>query len=54
MGDTGEKIKVWFRFVPREGWSPQDTEGVWGDTSVVAPDHMRAVSRFLEKGPHRR
>ncbi|MFD8636080.1 DUF4265 domain-containing protein [Streptomyces sp. NPDC059533] len=23
------KIKVWFRFAPREGWFPQDTEGLW-------------------------
>lgn len=31
-------IKVWFRFVPREGWLPYDTEGLWatkldGDTA---------------------
>lgn len=25
----GGKIKVWFRFVPREGWLPHDTEGLW-------------------------
>lgn len=29
MENTVEKIKVWFRFVPREGWFPQDTEGLW-------------------------
>ncbi|MGW6499596.1 DUF4265 domain-containing protein [Nonomuraea angiospora] len=34
-------IKVWFRFVPREGWLPYDTEGLWttrlsGDTARVA------------------
>ncbi|MFD7020528.1 DUF4265 domain-containing protein [Streptomyces sp. NPDC059928] len=23
------RIKVWFRFMPREGWLPQDTEGLW-------------------------
>lgn len=26
---AGDRIKVWFRFVPREGWFPQDTEGLW-------------------------
>ncbi|SEL44343.1 DUF4265 domain-containing protein [Nonomuraea pusilla] len=34
-------IKVWFRFIPREGWLPYDTEGLWatrlaGDTARVA------------------
>ncbi|MFI6103430.1 DUF4265 domain-containing protein [Streptomyces sp. NPDC051310] len=29
MQSVVEKIKVWFRFVPREGWFPQDTEGLW-------------------------
>ncbi|MFI6289575.1 DUF4265 domain-containing protein [Streptomyces sp. NPDC051018] len=29
MDRVVEKIKVWFRFVPREGWLPQDTEGLW-------------------------
>lgn len=29
MENAVEKIKVWFRFVPREGWLPQDTEGLW-------------------------
>ncbi|HEY9367630.1 MAG TPA: DUF4265 domain-containing protein [Streptomyces sp.] len=37
---TAEKIKVWFRFVPREDWLPQDTEGLWAtkvgdDTACV-------------------
>jgi hypothetical protein len=31
---------VWYRFVPREGWLPYDTEGLWatrlsGDTARV-------------------
>jgi hypothetical protein len=26
---TDGRIKVWFRFVPREGWLPHDTEGLW-------------------------
>lgn len=34
------RVKVWFRFVPREGWLPQDTEGLWarsagGDTALI-------------------
>lgn len=28
-GTEDFRIKVWFRFVPREGWLPQDTEGLW-------------------------
>ncbi|MFD3778186.1 DUF4265 domain-containing protein [Streptomyces sp. NPDC058612] len=37
---AGERMKVWFRFVPREGWLPHDTEGLWatrlsGDTAKV-------------------
>ncbi|MDX3767897.1 DUF4265 domain-containing protein [Streptomyces sp. AK08-01B] len=40
MEGTVEKIKVWFRFVPRKGWFPQDTEGLWAtklddDTAIV-------------------
>ncbi|MEU2021316.1 DUF4265 domain-containing protein [Streptomyces sp. NPDC016469] len=35
-----DRIKVWYRFVPREGWLPHDTEGLWatrlsGDTARV-------------------
>jgi hypothetical protein len=38
--NTVEKVKVWFRFVPREGWFPQDIEGLWAtrlsaDTAVI-------------------
>ncbi|MDR8407785.1 DUF4265 domain-containing protein [Nonomuraea sp. 3-1Str] len=34
-------IKVWFQFVPRKGWLPYDSEGLWatrltGDTARVA------------------
>ncbi|MFJ8826176.1 DUF4265 domain-containing protein [Streptomyces sp. NPDC102467] len=40
MESTVEKIKVWFRFVPRDGWFPQDREGLWAttlgaDTAIV-------------------
>src|SRR2546421_135375 len=34
-----DRIKVWFRFVPREGWLPYDTEGLWG--TVVSGDTAR-------------
>ncbi|MDX3099839.1 DUF4265 domain-containing protein [Nonomuraea angiospora] len=38
---TSDMIKVLFQFVPREGWLPYDTEGLWamrmsGDTARVA------------------
>ncbi|MEV5972937.1 DUF4265 domain-containing protein [Streptomyces sp. NPDC051921] len=42
MSETpADRIKIWFRFVPREGWLPQDTEGLWAvrvgeDTARVA------------------
>jgi hypothetical protein len=30
LGDQDpDRIKVWYRFVPREGWLPYDTEGLW-------------------------
>ncbi|MEW1547971.1 DUF4265 domain-containing protein [Streptomyces tsukubensis] len=40
MENVVEKVKVWFRFIPREGWFPQDTEGLWAtplsdDTACV-------------------
>lgn len=36
---TGEAIKVWFTFVPREGWLPYDTEGLWA--TRLGPDTAR-------------
>ncbi|MFC8918361.1 DUF4265 domain-containing protein [Streptomyces sp. NPDC057116] len=44
-----EKIKVWFRFVPREGWFPQDTEGLW---AVKLTDDTARVANvpFLQDG----
>jgi Domain of unknown function (DUF4265) len=47
--NTGEKIKVWFRFVPREGWFPQDTEGLWATT---LSDYTARVENapFLQDG----
>jgi Domain of unknown function (DUF4265) len=36
-----ELVKLWYRFAPREGWLPYDTEGLWAvrlskDTARVA------------------
>ncbi|MET9374266.1 DUF4265 domain-containing protein [Streptomyces sp. NPDC002992] len=43
------RIKVWFRFVPREGWLPQDTEGLWA--TPVGPDTARVDNvPFLQDG----
>jgi Domain of unknown function (DUF4265) len=40
-GQDPDRIKVWFRFVPREGWLPYDKEGLWArrlshDTARIA------------------
>ncbi|MEH0984689.1 DUF4265 domain-containing protein [Micromonospora sp. CPCC 205556] len=32
-------VKIWFRFMPREGWLPYDTEGLWA--VEVGPDVAR-------------
>ncbi|WP_137993200.1 DUF4265 domain-containing protein [Streptomyces vilmorinianum] len=46
---TEGRIKVWFRFVPREGWLPQDTEGLWA--TPVGPDTARVDNvPFLQDG----
>lgn len=43
------RIKVWFRFVPREGWLPCDREGLWADR--VGEDTARLVNvPFLQDG----
>lgn len=42
-------IKIWFRFVPREGWLPFDTEGLWG--VAAGPDTARICNApFLQDG----
>ncbi|ACU75049.1 conserved hypothetical protein [Catenulispora acidiphila DSM 44928] len=47
--DQGGKIKVWFRFVPREGWLPQDTEGLWAER--LSDDTARIENvPFLQNG----
>ena len=46
---TDGRIKIWFRFVPREGWLPQDTEGLWA--TPVGPDTARVDNvPFLQDG----
>ncbi|ANW22327.1 DUF4265 domain-containing protein [Streptomyces clavuligerus] len=49
MEGAVEQIKVWFRFVPREGWLPQDTEGLW---AVRLSDGTARVENaaFLQDG----
>ncbi|MBL3670989.1 DUF4265 domain-containing protein [Streptomyces sp. M2CJ-2] len=44
-----DRIKVWFRFVPREGWIPQDTEGLWA--MKIGDDTARVMNAaFLQDG----
>lgn len=44
-----ELIKVWYRFVPREGWLPYDTEGLWAVR--LSPDTARVANApFLQDG----
>ncbi len=42
-------IKVWFRFVPREGWLPYDREGLW---AVQVGDDTARIENvpFLQNG----
>ncbi|GHH29685.1 hypothetical protein Srubr_37710 [Streptomyces rubradiris] len=49
MDSTAEKIKVWFRFVPREGWFPQDTEGLWAARLSADTARVQNVP-FLQNG----
>jgi Domain of unknown function (DUF4265) len=42
-------IKVWFRFVPREGWLPYDSEGLWA--VPIGDDTARVANApFLQDG----
>ena len=42
-------VKIWFRFVPREGWLPYDTEGLWA--TPVGPNTARIKNvPFLQDG----
>lgn len=49
MSNATEKIKVWFRFVPREGWFPMDTEGLWATKLGRDTAEVRNVP-FLQDG----
>jgi hypothetical protein len=44
-----ELIKVWFKFVPREGWLPYDTEGLWA-TRLTRDTARVANVPFLQDG----
>lgn len=45
----GDRIKVWYRFVPREGWLPHDTEGLWA--TCLSSDTARVENTpFLQDG----
>lgn len=46
---AGGRIKIWFRFEPREGWLPMDTEGLWAEP--VGEDTARVDNvPFLQNG----
>jgi len=46
---SGDAIKVWFRFVPREDWLPYDTEGLWATTVGADTAQVKNVP-FLQDG----
>lgn len=44
-----DRIKVWYRFVPREGWLPYSAEGLWA--TRLSSDTARVESvPFLQDG----
>lgn len=46
---SADRIKIWFRFVPREGRPPHDTEGLWA--LPVGEGTARVVNvPFLQDG----
>ncbi|MGI5176339.1 DUF4265 domain-containing protein [Dactylosporangium sp. CA-152071] len=50
---VGDAIKIWFKFVPREGWLPHDTEGLWAtqlseDTARV--DNVALLQNGVAQG----
>jgi hypothetical protein len=49
LRDRDDEIKVWFRFVPREGWLPYDTEGLWAVRVGDDRASIRSVP-FLQDG----
>jgi hypothetical protein len=48
-GEATDLVKVWFKFVPREGWLPYDKEGLWAQR--LSDDTARlANAPFLQDG----
>ncbi|WP_179855574.1 DUF4265 domain-containing protein [Paractinoplanes atraurantiacus] len=46
---AGDLIKVWFKFIPHEGWLPHDTEGLWA--TQLSEDTARVENvAFLQDG----
>ncbi|MER6176049.1 DUF4265 domain-containing protein [Streptosporangium sp. NPDC001681] len=43
------RIKVWFRFIPREGWLPYSTEGLWATRLSEDTARLENVP-FLQEG----
>ncbi len=46
---TSDAIKIWFRFVPREGWLPYDIEGLWATALSAETAQINNVP-FLQDG----
>jgi hypothetical protein len=44
-----QHIKIWFRFVPRQGWLPYDREGLWAVAVGADTARVRNVP-FLHEG----
>jgi hypothetical protein len=44
-----DRIKVWYRFAPREGWLPYDTEGLWATRLGVDTARVENAP-FLQDG----
>ena len=42
-------IKIWYRFMPREGWLPYDTEGLWATPLTEDTARIENVP-FLQDG----
>ncbi|WP_030672489.1 DUF4265 domain-containing protein [Streptomyces rimosus] len=49
LAAENNRIKVWFRFVPRESWLPHDTEGLWA-TRLSADTARVENAPFLQNG----
>jgi hypothetical protein len=47
LPDVEERVKVWYRFVPREGWPQFDREGVWATPVGVDVAQVNNVPLFV-------